>query len=64
MQLKSSLISFNHYFDSPVIPTKRRIQAAGNSSLDSLFFCDFLIAASLIRHVPDTLWISSLAAMR
>ena len=24
MQLKSSLISFNHYFDSPVIPTKRK----------------------------------------
>ena len=22
MQLKSSLISFNHHFDSPVIPTK------------------------------------------
>lgn len=27
MQLKSSLISFNHHFDSPVIPTER-IQAA------------------------------------
>lgn len=24
MQLKSSLISFNHHFDSPVIPTKRK----------------------------------------
>lgn len=23
MQLKSSLISFNHYFDSPVIPTTK-----------------------------------------
>ena len=24
MQLKSSLISFNHHFDSPVIPTERK----------------------------------------
>ena len=24
MQLKSSLISFNHHFDSPVIPTKAK----------------------------------------
>ena len=36
MQLKSSLISFNHHFDSPVIPTKIK-----NNRLISrrLFFC-------------------------
>ena len=26
MQLKSSLISFNHHFDSPVIPTKTKVK--------------------------------------
>lgn len=33
MQLKSSLISFNHHFDSPVIPTEARIKVLKISTL-------------------------------
>lgn len=37
MQLKSSLISFNHHFDSPVIPTKRKSKLLIIGSLDFFF---------------------------
>lgn len=38
MQLKSSLISFNHHFDSPVIPTKWK-EADNRKVGASFFFC-------------------------
>ena len=37
MQLKSSSISFNHHFDSPVIPTERKPKLLIFNSLG--FFC-------------------------
>ena len=37
MQLKSSLISFNHHFDSPVIPTKGKSKLLIIGSLDFFF---------------------------
>lgn len=36
MQLKSSLISFNHHFDSPVIPTERE----ANRLIGFFFYVD------------------------
>ena len=40
MQLKSSLISFNHHFDSPVIPTERKKHPI--IRLDAFLFASYI----------------------
>ena len=46
MQLNSSLISFNHHFDSPVIPTKGIAKKLKVNDLAILLFC-------FSRNVPN-----------
>ena len=43
MQLKSSLISFNHHFDSPVIPTKRKPKLLEVNSLGFFYIPNWRI---------------------
>lgn len=47
MQLKSSLISFNHHFDSPVIPTEREKEVVDYQRLP-FSLITFLITSSVI----------------
>ena len=55
MQLKSSSISFNHHFDSPVIPTERKSKPLIISSLDffnSLNWRDFGVITIINVSLP------------
>lgn len=47
MQLKSSLISFNHHFDSPVIPTEKEKRNVFTQRLSALFM---LYPNHLFKH--------------
>ena len=50
MQLKSSLISFNHHFDSPVIPTNKKKELRNQFLLSFLFVQD---VSPCLSRIPD-----------
>lgn len=48
MQLKSSSISFNHHFDSPVIPTERESKPLIISGLDFFYALNWRVFGVLV----------------